>query len=377
MSRVKTLFFAVIAVGILFLAMTAGYRLLTERMAGNQLFAVLVDDQPLLLDGRTLEQFNTDLARLSTEQQEQTSVAVAAWIDQWVDDAFGLAIDAVPGYMDWYYSMGGSYTRLYLAVRGELDEGLGQRMDEHLLDKSGFADRLAEFDQALEVQLERMLGEQANQLRAEMNRLYEDRQVDEGRVDIRSAVQLDMDSAIRDAFTASAEDIQRWRISSQASAVAGVGALAWLARRAILPRLMTLGSVQGARRVVAAYTARLAPRMAAAIGAGGSVAAATAPTGPGALVAGSVAFATAAGTIVITDFALLKAEEAMLRDDKQQELIDELVSSRETTRQLLHQQMIQAVAQTEQTLLSGLARPYDQADVQPRFHIFGTTRAAP
>ncbi len=369
LPRWRVLLLITLTVVTLFAALSAGYRLLTERMADNLLFSVLVADQQLVLDGRTLEAFNRDLAELSTGQRQAAAERLDHWLDDWIDGTYGLALAAVPGYMDWYYSMPGSYLRLFHAVRGDLDEALQARLGAHLIERSGFEERLAEFDQALAAELRRTLEAERLAVGTELLERYRGRQAGGDPQLVRPELRLDIDGALQQAFTASAADVQRWRVSAQASAVAGAGTLALMARRVVLPRLMGLASVQGARRAVIAFTARLAPRLAAAISASGGAAAAASPTGPGALVAGSVVFATAAGTIVVTDYALLKAEEALLRDDKQRELMQELESSRDATRELLREHMHSALRHADGSFWIRLAEPYEQAGVGPRFHI--------
>ena len=371
-KRWKMLLLASVAVIVVFIGLTAAYRLLTERMADNQLFSVLINDQQLILDGRTLEQFNLDLVRLSGTQRDAFSDNMTLWIDRWVDDAFGQVIDAVPGYMDWYYSLPGSYTRLYHALDGDLDKALTDRMQGHLVDRSGFEDRLVGLEREFAEEFFRARSEQGARLSKQLAHRYKARQAGDAEVLPQPEISLDLDAAIQRGFVGGADDIRRWQVSSQASAVAGAGTLALLARRAIIPRLMSLTTVQAARRVAAGFAARLAPRLAMAVSAGGGAAVATSPTGPGALVAGSIAFATAAGTVVITDFALLKAEEAALRDDKQQEIIDELVVSRETTRALLKNQLQLILLQADRGWQRAFFRPYDQAGVAGRFHVFGS-----
>lgn len=368
-SRWKILALTAAMVLALFLALSAGYRLLTERMADNLLFSVLIADRELVLDGRTLEQFNRDLAELSASQRQAASARLDAWLDRWVDETYDLALGAVPGYLDWYYSMPGSYLRLFHAVRGDLDEALMARLSGHLIERSGFEERLASFDAMLGEELRRTLEVEGRAVRDELLQRYENRQAKADPEAVRPELRLDLDSALGHAFTASATDIERWRVSAQASAVAGAGTLALVARRVLVPRLMSLTAVQGARQAVVAFTARLAPRLAAAIAASGGTVAATSPSGPGALVAGSAVFLTAAGTIVVTDYALLKAEEAMLREDQQLELIAELEASRDGTRELLREHLQSALRHADGTFWIQLAQPYEQAGVGPRFHI--------
>lgn len=365
-------------VALLFAGLTAGVRLLQERASDNQLFAVLINDQQLILDGATLTRFNTDLAQLSTQQRRHADVYIQQWLDRWLDDSFALAHQALPGYLDWYYSMPGSYSRLYYALSGDLDEYLEQRLGTHLLEQSGLEARLAALESELNAELTRVLGEQGEVVRRQLLGIYA-RQQSEMPDNQRQAIDfsLDLDAALDAGFSPSAADRQRWQISSQASVVAGTGAFVLVARRALVPRLMRLSSMQGARRILAGFAARLAPRMALAITAGGSAAAVTAPTGPGALVAGGVAFVTAAGTIVITDFALLKGEEMLLRDDKHQQISDELLASQVALREQLRTQLEEAGSLSQAFLQHSLAQSYDQAGVAERFHILGNPSTHP
>ncbi|MEH6389621.1 MAG: hypothetical protein V7772_17315 [Pseudomonas profundi] len=374
LRRFVLLGMAAAAVCVVLLVLSVGYRLLGQKLADNQVFAVLVDDQTLMLDGKTLDAFNVDLQRLGMQHQQALEQQMNAWVDQWLNDTFALALDAVPGYMDWYYSMPGSYTRLYYAVSGDLDVALGERLENQLLVQSGFEQQLAEFDRALTEQLHGLIGEQSRALREGLVQRYADRQVRAAAPRIDSERVIDVNSALDRAFGAGAGDIQRWKISSQASVVAGVGSFALLARHAILPRLMRLGSVQAARQVIAGFAARLAPRMAGAITIGGSAAAVAAPSGPGALVAGSIAFATAAGTIVVTDFALLKAEEAFLRDEQERQLRDELEVFRESTRAQLQEQLHAAFGMATQSYRQGVGALDDQTRSKRQFHILDQWR---
>lgn len=361
-----------LTVGLLFAGMNAGVRWLQQHADNNRLFSVLVNDQQLILDGATLSQFNADLSRLSAQQRRHADAYIQQWLDRWLDESFALAHQALPGYLDWYYSMPGSYSRLFYALSGDLDGYLERRLGAHLLEQSGLEARLSKLDSELNAELAKILGEQAGVVRRQLLGIYAQRQ-SEITPDQRQAldVSVDVDTALQRGFSPTAADRQRWQISSQASMVAGAGAFVFLARRALVPRLMALSSVQGARRILAGFAVRLAPRMALAITAGGSAAAVTAPVGPGALVAGGVAFATAAGTIVITDFALLKAEELLLRDEKQQQISDELLVSQIALREKLREQLSATGSASQAFIQQSLARSYDQSGIEERFHILG------
>ncbi|WP_394242205.1 hypothetical protein [Halopseudomonas laoshanensis] len=362
-------------VALLFVGLTAGVRLLQERASDNQLFAVLINDQQLILDGATLSRFNADLSRLSTQQRRHADRYIQQWLDRWLDESFALAHQALPGYLDWYYSMPGSYSRIYYALSGDLDDYLQQRLNTHLLKQSGLDARLAALESELDTEISRVLAEQADVVRRQLLGIYAQQQPAAPARERAIEFNLNVDAALQRGFSPTEADRQRWRVSTQASMVAGTGAFVLLARRALVPRLMALSSMQAARRVLAGFAVRLAPRMALAITAGGSAAAVTAPTGPGALVAGGVAFVTAAGTIVITDFALLKAEEMLLRDEKQQQISDELLASQVALREQLRIQLEEAGSASQAFIQQTLARGYDQSGVEQRFYILG--RPAP
>lgn len=367
----RTLLISVILISLLFAALTAGVRYLQQRTADNQLFAVLINNQQLLLDGQTLEAFNTDLARLSDQHAESMELHMRQWLERWLDESFALAHQAVPGYLDWYYSMPGSYSRLFHAVSGDLDGYLQQRMSAELIDRSGLDARFSKLEPAMTAELQRVLGAQSQGLRSQLQSLYADRQTSVAGDLPQIEHTLDIDRALTLAFQPSEEDLARWQVSSQASLAAGAGAFALVARRALVPRLMSLSAVQGARRVMAGFVVRLAPRMAMAISAGGSAAAVTAPSGPGALVAGGVAFITAAGTIVVTDFALLKAEELALREHKHEQINAELLATQVALRDQLWEQIEHTRVGSQALLQSRLAEPYEALGQGSRFHIFG------
>lgn len=369
--RTRLFLLVVLAVLLLSVAGNTGLRLLEERLADNRLFSVLINDQQLVLDGATLRDFNADLLRLTEQQRLQAELQMQQWTDDWLNRSFALATDAVPQYMDWYYSMPGSYSRLYHAVGGDLDAFMLERMGHFLFDASGLEQQLASFDQQMLGRWQALAQTQQRVIGQQLTGLYVRRQVEQATVAHDPMPILDIDRALSSGFSASVEDMQRWRIGSQASVLAGAGTLTILLRRSLLPRLMSLGAVQGARRALAGFVARLAPRLALAISAGGTAATVTAPSGPGALVAGSVAFLTAAGTLVVTDFALLKTEEALLRDRKEAEIRAELLASREVLRVRLRQQLQGTTAHAGDDLRRAFAAPYEQTGIDRRFHIFG------
>jgi hypothetical protein len=352
-----------------FVLLSLGLRNLGDRLAADEVFAVLVNQQRLLLDGETLRAFDQELSGLSGQQLERVSGHLRHWVDRQVDEAFALAIGAVPGYLDWYYSLPGSYTRLYLAVYGQLETGVQEQMYRQLFAASGMQGRLEQFEDNFSREIEGQLQGVGDALRAQLAERYQDFQTEQ-EVGSGGERQLDFDRAIELAFSPGREDIQRWQAGAQAAGVTGAGSLALLSRRAILPRLIRLPAVQTALQGLARHVAALAPRLSAAIGAGGKAAVVAAPTGPGAVLT----FVAAAGTFVAADFALLKTEENRLRAGHEEELVRELAASREATRGLLQAQLDLVLAEADAHYRQALVQPYEMLGAEERFRIFNNKR---
>lgn len=359
----------VLLVSSAFVLLSLSLRNLGDRLTADEVFAVLVNQQRLLLDGDTLRAFDQELSGLSGQKLEMVSGHLRHWIDRQVDEAFAMAIGAVPGYLDWYYSLPGSYTRLYLAVYGQLETGVQEQMYRQLFAASGMQGRLEQFEENFSREIDGQLQGLGDVLRAQLAERYQDFQVEQ-EVGSAGERQLDFDRAIELAFGPGPEDIQRWQAGAQAAGVAGAGSLVLLSRRAILPRLIRLPAVQTALQALARHVAVLAPRLSAAIGAGGKAAVVAAPTGPGAVLT----FVAAAGTFVAADFALLKMEENRLRAGQEEELVRELADSREATRSLLQAQLDLVLAEAEAHYRQALVQPYEKLGAEERFRIFDNKR---
>jgi hypothetical protein len=130
--------------------------------------------------------------------------------------------------------------------------------------------------------------------------------------------------------------------------------------------MMQSVGVRTATRVTLQYLARLTPRVAAALAASGTATAAASPSGPGALVAG----VTTLTIFVVSDWALLKAEEAIYRDDKAAALHTGLDSWRQELSETLQQATAPLFAARQDFLRQRLNRPYIEAGVEQRFYLF-------
>lgn len=347
-----------------------GYRVLVAQETDDALIEVVLQGRVGTLDSDTMQAVNDDLSRLTRDHRQTLHDALQAWSQQRLDATFSPAEDAVSAYLDWYYSLGGSYLRLGYALMGDLDDLLASRMSRYLFEDSGIQAGLETFEDDMLAEFLAQTAQGAQDIGGELHRLHGDRlqplRTDDGG---ETVARLDFDRVVPAALQATDSDIQRWRDSAHASALGGGAAIGLLAARPLAARLLARPAAQQATRPLLAYLAKLSPRLIAALTAGGTAGAATAPSGPGALVAGTATVVTTAGIFVSADWALLKAEEMAQRDELERELLAGLEQVRQEMLDVSQDGLDDLLTQVERHRSEELVRAYDEAEVPRIFHI--------
>lgn len=299
---------------VLFAAFSHALRLVDQQLGSSAVYKLIIKGETLLIDGSTLDALNNHLRELSTTDQQHLAKTMQVWTDQQLDSLFVLAEQGKENYLDWYYSMMGSYLRLFYALKGNLPEKLEAEFQQRVFVETGFAQGLENLGKNYTHTFQtRLVAEQAEQLKQLQEKLYQDFANQQLEVDESAAIfTLNLDQALVPEIALPATDSVRWQHSAGLSVAVGAGMLALPAVRAMTSRIMQTTAVRSATRVTLQYVARLTPRLAAAMAASGTATAAATPTGPGALVAGITTLAV----FILTDWALLKAEEVLYRDEK-------------------------------------------------------------
>lgn len=297
------------------------------------------DDQPLvrsLLLGETLtltqedyQDFTSQLVALTQTQDAELQESLNRWLDQEAQEVRRAAEQGVNNYLDWYYSLPGSYLRLFIAITGDLDELLINKMQQHLLDTNelhtawrdhlgGINPQITESWQGLG---ENLASSQLDELLAEFRQREESQHArlanDDPRIE-KINLQQDLQSWVRP----SEADLRRWQISAGGGALAGA-AIALPTGRLMAARLASAPAARAASQILRRYLARLPARLAIQSAASGTAAVATAPSGPVALLTGAGIFAA----MTAADWALLKVEEIRYREELQTALLDEIETS--------------------------------------------------
>ncbi|SFT84372.1 hypothetical protein [Halomonas saccharevitans] len=289
---------------LLLLVFEASHRVLEARSQAS-LYRVIVAGESLTLDAETHAAFSRDLTRLAAEAEATLAARMAPWSQARLEQAFALLEAAVPGYLDWYFSLRGSYLRLAMGIAGDQAAWLEAQRHERLIEASGIEPALADLqvDHAA-----RLADEQRAVVEAMSARLlerYAPRRVADAKT--QAAPAFDLDSEMQETLPA-ALDTRRWR-----SAALGGSGLGLLAGRPLARRLAASAAGQSGRIALRALAARLGAGAARSFASGGTAAAVSAPTGPGALMVGAATTAVGLAGLVGGEFALLKLQETRHR----------------------------------------------------------------
>ncbi|MDI5987109.1 hypothetical protein QLQ85_20180 [Halomonas sp. M4R5S39] len=356
---------SLLAVMALMLLLDLGHRLLQGRTEAP-LFRVVVNGESLLLDAETHAEFGRDLDRLTARLQQDVAAGMQPWVDERLEAAFATLEAAVPGYLDWYYSLSGSYLRLGMAVAGELEDWLDAQRHERLIAASGVEEDLAELEAEYPQRLARVQEGLMQGAAQRLLREYAPRQAapaGEGEGPVHA---LDLDLVLQRALHDSL-DATRW-----GTATLGGAGIGLVAGRALAQRLGAGAAAQGSRMAMRSLLARLGTNTARSLASGGAVAAATAPTGPGAMLIGTATAAVSLAGFVGSEYALLKVQEAHYRPGMEAQLHEEIDRARE---ELAHSLEDLATGST-MTLASRMEHHAGEAEeseqMPEEYRIFGT-----
>jgi len=356
---------------VLFAAFSHALRLVEQQLGSSTVYKLIIKGEALLVDGSGLDTLNHLLREMSATDQQHLAKQMQSWTDQQLTELFALADQGKENYLNWYYSMAGSYLRLFYALKGKLPEKLEAEFQQRVFVDTGFVQALEALGRNYTAAFQdKLIAEQEEQLKQLQEKLHKSLVVQQVKVDESAAVfTLNLDQALMPEITLPATDLVRWQQSAGLSVAVGAGRLAIPAVRAMTRRIMQTTAVRSAARITLQYVARLTPRLAAAMAASGTATAAATPTGPGALVAGITTLAV----FIATDWGLLKAEEMLYRAEKAQALKEELDAWKVDLAKELQKKTRPIFTARQAYIKEKLNQPYIEAGVDQRFYLFPET----
>src|SRR5690554_2956429 len=214
-------------------------------------------------------------------------------IERRIDASFDQLQQGVDGYLEWYFSAQGSYSRLYVAITGDLAEWGANKIRERLMDESGYTDSIESL---------------ANEYPDIQNRIFLN-ELDRFQVMVDDylntyGAEIEMNSVNSDIpfmdFTnitqgpGVALELDRLATSASIGQNAAIGGFA--------VALVQYGGVKAASLFVRQFISRAAAQGARAAVTGATTAAASAFTGPFAVGVGVLTASASAAAFVATEY---------------------------------------------------------------------------
>ncbi|MDX1467666.1 MAG: hypothetical protein R3215_18390, partial [Halomonas sp.] len=305
-SRWRGWALSALVVLLLLAVLDAGHRVLETRSQAP-LYRVIVAGESLTLGAEAHAAFSRDLDRLAAEAEAALAARMAPWTEARLAQAFAPLEAAVPDYLDWYFSLGGSYLRLAMGLAGDTAAWLEAQRQRRLIEASGIEAALADLQAAHAARRARPPRAVVVAMSATRLGRYTPRSLSGAEAPGVAPPTFDLDGRMDEALLTTL-DARRW----QAAALGGSGIGLMVGRP--LARRLAAGTVgQGGRMALRALAMRLGAGAARSLASGGAAAAVTAPAGPGALRVGAATTAAGLAGIVGGEVALLKLQEARRR----------------------------------------------------------------
>lgn len=331
-----------------------GYPLLLNTIE-TPVLRIVINGQLHELDRPAQAQFGQAMSGELELVERRVLDDMSGWGEASVKAAFDALDAGVDSYLDWHFSALGSYGRLGATVVGDLDEWSQAQIEKRLLAPSGIEDALTGLPQVFDEALLESQRTQLHRMQAALSDQFADYRVPgrAGSAQAGSVPDLDFDSVAGRLLEVRADQL---RVAASGSAALAVGGWAALRGGALASRFVSGPAMQQGRALVTRFLARLGLQAGRSAALAGGSAAATAPTGPGALVISGVVFATSMAAFAGTEYLALNAQEkaqrpeleAQLRKDiavAQEELLASLEQhARDTTRTMVLSLFYQADA---------------------------------
>ena len=327
----------------------------------EQRWDVVLDDQHYRLGATQLQWLENFSAGHFAADGAQLRQQLDLQIDARLDAAFAQVSARLPDFADWYYSLGGEYSRLSMTLLGHLDvvdEGyVAQRASAILFPGPAWENALISLDSdASQLLLQQQARSQSVWL-SELQRRLSTHRVP---TPITPTAEGTESLLLLDGLVAQIQGLQQTAMMDARLTLSTVGA-AGVAGPVLWRAVSARAALKGAGAAAAARGATRGAGKVAARTASGAAAGAVAcmPGGPLAVACAAVA---AAGTWIATDWLLLQVDEALNRDELLAGLEDGLAALRVELKaelMLAYDQRIAAWQQSANAQIEETFSPYN------------------
>ncbi|NMT63446.1 hypothetical protein [Marinobacter orientalis] len=352
----KGIIFSLLVLG---LVLTLGFQWLysyvSDVLAPTSFAYITASGDQVVLDRSGQKTFAGLLSRETDAFESDVIGELDPVAERGVDKSFNQLQNGVDAYLDWYFSVSGSYMRMYVALTKDLDEWSEKQIQERLLEESGFLDSLADFEREYRQRQTELVKAELQETQNSLHKFLQAHGTEILPEELTPDILLLNFSIVTDAPDVQVE-IERVENSMVIGGAFGLAA-----------RVASLGGVKAATVFARQFTVRVAGHGIRAATSGALSAAATSFTGPGAAVVGAAVTGASIASYIGAEYLALNAQETLYRPKMEQDLRDLIELKRKETRVGLKentQQEIRSIAQTiqqdvaEQERVKGIPRTY-------------------
>jgi hypothetical protein len=254
-----------------------------------------------------------------------------------VDRAFAPALERIPRFTDWYYSLRGEYGRYLSALTADLPGFMTQRLTEEVIDPSGLETALDGLQEALAADLARRVRAESRWALGALTELTEAGAVPLETDAYRGRVSesMELGAVLREGLDISEQELGRQALAALAGAGAGTlvaTGLGAVVVKKLVAKLMGTGGMKLAVALLGKFLVK------AGVKGGGSAAAAAAGItlcAPGGLLAIGCGVVAGVATWVLVDKAFIEIEEALDRETFEADLRAAVLAERDHLKQRL------------------------------------------
>jgi hypothetical protein len=312
----------------------------------------------IFIDRAALPQIQSETQEWIGQRMNKSQRWFSVTLDHETEVIFQAASYNIPAFADWYYSLGGEYTRLLYAAFGNLPEYLFQQLDQRVFQPSGTAEAIDRLATTLDARLTEQLRIAALDMQKWLVRLVRAQQVSRDEVNVRIAGEWALGTQLaahmETYVSLTSQDIARQSLATSAGVAASAITAKKLGAKAVakvstkLAGTKSLGALTTAAAKLGLKSAAKVGGTLGSAGAGATSSAAFcagtlagAPLAPGCALVGGALTGLAAWLLV--DKAVLETEELLNREALEDELRQALVAQREELRMGLKTRYARAV----------------------------------
>ncbi|ALG66799.1 hypothetical protein [Beggiatoa leptomitoformis] len=267
-------------------------------------------------------------------QRQQKNTALQLYIQQEIDNAFEPALQNIPRFTDWYYSLTGEYSRYLSAVTGDMGEYLADKMQETIFASAHLNSLLDTKQQLFDQHLTQQLQETSESLKQTLSNFLTQNELTPQAKNTNVIINdtehnLNLISVLDKHLAITSVDIGKQVVSGLAGTAIGVVAVKGLGALVVKK---TVAKVAGTSlfKTASVLLTKLMAKAAVKGGGAGTAAIGSAaicsPLGPVAVACGAVA---GIATWLLVDEAFIQLDEALNRTAFEAEIRQAIINQRE------------------------------------------------